>query len=109
MKWAFWRRRKPRATDPGRTDARPSGSEEAAADEAGGRTGQAARLRARVRRRLIGAAALLLGTAVGGPMMLDRAPPPLPHNIPNHIPSEPGPFPPRLSLPPSSPSSAPRP
>ncbi len=107
MKWAFWRRRKPRATDPGRTDARPSGSEEAAADEAGGRTGQAARLRARMRRRLIGAAALLLGTAVVVPMMLDRAPPPLPDNIPIDIPSERVPFTPRLSLPASAPTSAP--
>jgi len=109
MKWAFWRRRKPRATDPGRTDARLSGSEEAAADEAGGRTGQAARLRARMRRRLIGAAALLLGTAVVVPMMLDRAPPPLPDNIPIDIPSERVPFTPRLSLPasaPGAPSSA---
>ena len=107
MKWAFWRRRKPRATDPGRTDARLSGSEEAAADEAGGRTGQAARLRARMRRRLIGAAALLLGTAVVVPMMLDRAPPPLPDNIPIDIPSERVPFTPRLSLPASAPTSAP--
>ncbi|TMH74413.1 MAG: hypothetical protein E6H52_13275 [Betaproteobacteria bacterium] len=107
MKWAFWRRRKPRATDPGRTDARLSGSEEAAADEAGGRTGQAARLRARMRRRLIGAAALLLGTAVVVPMMLDRAPPPLPDNIPIDIPSERVPFTPRLSLPVSAPTSAP--
>ena len=107
MKWAFWRRRKPRATDPGRTDARLSGSEEAAADEAGGRTGQAARLRARMRRRLIGAAALLLGTAVVVPMMLDRAPPPLPDNIPIDIPSERVPFTPRLSLPASAPTSTP--
>jgi DedD protein len=114
MKWAFWRRRKPRATDPGRTDARLSGSDEAAADEAGGRTGQAARLRVRMRRRLIGAAALLLGTAVVVPMMLDRAPPPLPDNIPIDIPSERTPFTPRLSLPSSAlrapeggPSSAP--
>jgi len=107
MKWAFWRRRKPRATDPGPTDARLSGSEEAAADEAGGRTGQAARLRARMRRRLIGAAALLMGTAVVVPMMLDRAPPPLPDNIPIDIPSERVPFTPRLSLPASAPTSAP--
>src|SRR6266403_937926 len=105
MKWAFWRRRKPRATDPGRTDARLSGSEEAAADEAGGRTGQAARLRARMRRRLIGAAALLMGTAVVVPMMLDRAPPPLPDNIPIDIPSERVPFTPRLSLPTSAPGA----
>jgi DedD protein len=106
MKWAFWRRRKPRATDPGRTDARLSGSDEAAADEAGGRTGQAARLRVRMRRRLIGAAALLLGTAVVVPMMLDRAPPPLPDNIPIDIPSERTPFTPRLSLPASAPGAS---
>jgi hypothetical protein len=100
MRWAFWRRRKARATDPGRTDARPG--EEPAGDEGGLRIGQAARLRVRMRRRLIGAAALLLGTAVVVPMMLDRAPPPLPDNIPIDIPSERTPFVPRLSLPSSA-------
>src|SRR5882757_7474202 len=108
MKWAFWRRRKPRVTDPGRTDTKPGvRSDESGADEAGLRAGQAARVRARMRRRLIGAAALLLGTAVLVPMILDPAPKPLPDNIPIDIPSERTPFAPRLSLPTETGQSAP--
>src|SRR6267378_3894052 len=113
MKWAFWRRRKPRATGPGRTDVRQGESAARAEDPAEEfvvRVGRAGQIRARMRRRLIGAAALLLGTAVVVPMMLDRAPPPLPDNIPIDIPSERTPFTPRLSLPasaPGAPSSAP--
>jgi DedD protein len=102
MKWAFWRRRKPRATGQGRTDARlsePIARTEGPADEPVVRVGRAAQIRVRMRRRLIGAAALLLGTAVVVPMMLDPAPRPLPDNIPIDIPSERTPFSPRLSLP----------
>jgi DedD protein len=109
MKWAFWRRRKPRATGPGRTDAQQGDaaalSDELAADQPGSRVVHAAQLRVRMRRRLIGAAALLLGTAVVVPMMLDPAPRPLPDNIPIDIPSERTPFAPRLSLPPTAPSA----
>jgi len=109
MKWAFWRRRKPRATEPGRTDPRKGGAgdrfDEAGSEEGGLDLAQAARLRVRMRRRLIGAAALLLGTAVVVPMMLDPAPRPLPDNIPIDIPSERTPFAPRLSLP-TEPASA---
>ncbi|HWY72731.1 MAG TPA: SPOR domain-containing protein [Burkholderiaceae bacterium] len=108
MNWAFWRRRKPRVTERGRADrGSTSGSEESLAEDAGLRIGQAARIRVRMRRRLIGAAALLLGTAVVVPMMLDPAPRPLPDNIPIDIPSERTPFAPRLSLPSSAPASAP--
>jgi DedD protein len=84
-------------------------SEGAGVDETALRAGKAARIRVRMRRRLIGAAALLLGTAVVVPMMLDPAPRPLPDNIPVDIPSERTPFAPRLSLPPApgAPSSAP--
>jgi len=103
MKWAFWRRRKPRATGPGRTDAQQGEeavrSGELAVDPGGVRAGHAAQIRVRMRRRLIGAAALLLSTAVVVPMMLDPAPRPLPDNIPIDIPSERTPFAPRLSLP----------
>jgi DedD protein len=111
MKWAFWRRRKPRATRPGRTQEQQgemaAGSQESAADQAGARVVHAVQLRVRMRRRLIGAAALLLGTAVVVPMMLDPAPRPLPDNIAIDIPSERTPFTPRLSLPPAAPSEAP--
>jgi DedD protein len=60
-------------------------------------------MRVRMRRRLIGAAALLLGTAVLVPMILDPAPKPLPDNIPIDIPSERTAFTPRLSLPANGP------
>jgi DedD protein len=76
-------------------------SEGAGVDEAALRAGKA-RIRVRMRRRLIGAAALLVGTAVVVPMMLDPAPRPLPDNIPVDIPSERTPFSPRLSLPSSA-------
>ncbi|HEX4584151.1 MAG TPA: SPOR domain-containing protein [Burkholderiaceae bacterium] len=113
MKWAFWRRRRPRATGPRRPDAAAGGtgfrSEEPTGDESALGADQTLQLRVRMRRRLIGAAALLLGTAVVVPMMLDRAPPPLPDNIPIDIPSERTPFAPRLSLPASAPrTGAPR-
>jgi DedD protein len=74
-------------------------SEGAGADAAAARAGQAAAIRVRMRRRLIGAAALLVGTAVVVPMMLDPAPRPLADSIPVDIPSERTPFAPRLSLP----------
>jgi DedD protein len=74
-------------------------SEGAGTDAAAARAGQAAAIRVRMRRRLIGAAALLVGTAVVVPMMLDPAPRPLADNIPVDIPSERTPFAPRLSLP----------
>jgi DedD protein len=108
MNWAFWRRRKPRATRPGRTEVQQgdtAASEELAVDPAGVRIGTAARIRIRMRRRLIGAAALLLGTAVVVPMMLDPTPRPLPDNIPIDIPSERTPFAPKLSLPATAPSA----
>jgi DedD protein len=104
MKWAFWRRRKPRANGvgrgAGRGDANSGGrSGDPGADPAGSRADEAAQLRRRTRQRLIGSAVLLLGTAVVVPMLLDPAPRPLPDNIPIDIPSERTPFVPRLSLP----------
>jgi DedD protein len=107
MKWAFWRRRKARATGQGRTDARQGESAarlEELPDEVV-QVGDAAQLRVRMRRRLIGAAALLLGTAVVVPMMLDPTPRPLPDNIAIDIPSERTPFAPRLSLPSETPGA----
>jgi DedD protein len=56
-------------------------------------------MRARARRRLIGAAALLLAAVIVVPMILDPAPKPLPSNIPIDLPSEKSPFKPRLALP----------
>jgi DedD protein len=56
-------------------------------------------LRVRARRRLIGAAALLLAAVVLVPMVLDPAPRPVADTVPIDIPSEKTPFTPRLSLP----------
>lgn len=56
-----------------------------AGDEAGGRQGEArdpaAELRARTRRRLIGASLLLLAAIIVLPMLLDTRPRPVPENI----------------------------
>ena len=57
-------------------------------------------VRVRARRRLIGAAALLLTVAIVVPMVLDPEPRPASDNIAIDIPSEKTPFTPRLALPP---------
>jgi DedD protein len=96
MGWAFWRRED---SDP--RDAAPPARRANALDEGeGGRADPTAALRVRARRRLIGAAALLLAVAVILPMVLDKEPRPLPDSIPIDIPSEKTPFSPRLALPP---------
>lgn len=113
MKWAFWRRRKSRNSGGRRADPRAASdaSDAAAAGRSGAgaaeRAEQAEQLRARARRRLIGAAVLLLGAAVFVPMFLDPAPRPLPDNIPIDIPSDRTPFAPRLSLPAEPPAEHP--
>lgn len=108
MKWAFWRSGKTRVTGPGRTDSKSGDRfEQAADDDAGVRIGQATQIRVRMRRRLIGAAALLVGSAVVIPMMLDPTPRPLADNIPIDIPTERTPFAPRLSLPAEPATAAP--
>ena len=57
-------------------------------------------VRGRARRRLIGAAALLLTVAIVFPMVLDPEPKPTSDNIAIDIASEKTPFTPRLTLPP---------
>ncbi len=57
-------------------------------------------VRVRARRRLIGAAALLLTVAIVVPMVLDPEPRPVSDSIAIDIPSEKTPFTPRLTLPP---------
>jgi DedD protein len=100
MKWAFWRRRKRRAGSASRTPSTTGGSPEEGSTESRDATENlAAQIRARSRRRLIGAAVLLLGAAAILPMLLDSAPRPLPDNIPIDIPSERTAFSPRLTLP----------
>ncbi len=93
MKWAFWRDRQAGS-------ARKSG-----ADDAREQTGSdpAAELHARTRRRLIGAAALLLAAVILVPMVLEPKPKPIPDSVAIDIPSDKTPFTPRLS--PPAPSS----
>jgi len=107
MNLAFWRRRRDSAgAAPKRSSARAAtnaGSPSTAPGEdndAGDRSVDASALRVRARRRLIGAAALLLTVAVVVPMLLDPAPRPVSDGIAIDIPSEKTPFAPRLSLPP---------
>jgi DedD protein len=99
MKWAFWRRRKSKNSGARRADPRAESEADKSAGDPAAVAEQAEQLRARARRRLIGAAVLLLGAAVFVPMFLDPAPRPLPDNIPIDIPSDRTPFAPRLSLP----------
>lgn len=90
MAWAFWRS--------GRKAAPARDAD--AAGESAGRADPTAELKVRARRRLIGAAALLVAVVLVVPMILDRTPRPVPDSIPIDIPSEKTPFTPRLSLPP---------
>ncbi len=96
MRWGFWRRAGADARD-----AAPSAGRARLGDDNGGRTDPTAALRIRARRRLIGAAALLLAVAVALPMVLDKEPRPVSDSIPIDIPSDRTPFSPRLALPPA--------
>lgn len=102
MGWRFWRR-----ADAQTRDATPAAGRGRSGDENGGRADPTAALRIRARRRLIGAAALLLAVAVVLPMVLDKEPRPVPDSIPIDIPSDRTPFSPRLVLPPPDAGSAP--
>ncbi len=96
MALAFWRRKDSRAES-----ARVRRTASANPVDESGRPGDSATaVRVRARRRLIGAAALLLTVAIVVPMLLDPASKPVPDNIAIDIPSEKTPFTPRLSLPP---------
>lgn len=95
MKWAFWRR------DPEAQTARGGARRATRDDDADpGRVDPATALKIRARRRLIGAAMLLLAAVILVPMVLDPAPRPVPATVPIDIPSEKTPFTPRLPLPP---------
>jgi DedD protein len=91
---AFWRRKEPAA------DTRSKRASSRLTDETPGRSEPADAVRVRARRRLIGAAALLLTAAIVVPMLLDPEPKPTSDNIAIDIPSEKTPFTPRLTLPP---------
>jgi DedD protein len=91
MGFAFWRRKD--------EDARGAAADPAEPDPTELDPAQLARVRAR--RRLIGAAALLLGAVVVVPLLLDREPRAVPDNIVIDIPSEKSRFAPKLSVPPA--------
>jgi DedD protein len=93
MTFAFWRAKDPPAR---RDSAAPKSRSRGDGPEAE----EPATLRVRARRRLIGAAALLLAAAIGVPLLLDPAPRAPDDSIPIDIPSERQTFTPRLSLPP---------
>lgn len=95
---AFWRRKSNTAKS-ARVRVQGAASLDSV-DEESGRIEPAAAVRIRARRRLIGAAALLLTAAIVVPMLLDSQPTPVPDNIAIDIPSEKTPFTPRLPLPP---------
>jgi DedD protein len=109
MYLAFWRRKSgsanaARKRSPQSASPAPAPGE----DDGSGRADDTGAVRVRARRRLIGAAALLLAMAIIVPMLLDPAPRPLSDNIAIDIPSEKTPFTPRLSLPPvPAPESSP--
>lgn len=89
---AFWRSKDSAATPQERARKRST--------QGAGRLEPADTVRVRARRRLIGAAALLLVVAIVVPMLLDPEPKPVSDNIAIDIPSEKTPFTPRLTLPP---------
>lgn len=98
MKLAFWKRSKAR---------RPEAGAGAAGSDAGIEDPDQAdieHLRTRARRRLIGAAALLLVVVIAVPMVLDPAPRAVADNIPIDLPSDRTPFAPKLL---SSPAALP--
>lgn len=91
MGFAFWRRKDEGARDDPADAVDPASAE---LDPS-----QVARVRAR--RRLVGAAALLIGAVVVVPLVLDREPRSVPDNIVIDIPSEKSRFTPKLSVPPA--------
>lgn len=99
MPLAFWRRDSD-STDAAKVRAprRATSAPSNLADEETGRS-DAENVRVRARRRLIGAAALLLAVAIVVPMTLDPEPKLVADNVAIDIPSEKTPFTPRLSLP----------
>ena len=103
MPLVFWRRKNSAV----RTTQKRASSTHSVGETAG-RVEPAETVRIRARRRLIGAAALLLTVAIVVPMVLDPEPKPASDNIAIDIPSEKTPFAPRLTLPPvPSPESVP--
>lgn len=91
MKWASWRASDAKNASPDDDSRDPTGRD------------PAAELRARTRRRLIGAAALLLAAVILVPMVLDSTPRSVPDNVAIDIPGDKVPFAPRLPAPADTP------
>jgi len=100
MKWAFWRSDAASAPAVGSRTASARAIRAITEESDPSRADPAIALKIRARRRLIGAAALLLAAVIVVPMILDPAPRPVPDTVPIEIPSEKTPFTPRLPLPP---------
>ena len=100
MKLAFWKSKPARRSGAAAPDTEPALDD--TDDEA-----RLARLRVRARRRLVGAAALLLAVVIVVPMVLDPTPHPLPDNIPIDLPSDRTSFTPKLAPPPVEAAPAP--
>ncbi|HYA66061.1 MAG TPA: hypothetical protein VEE84_05195, partial [Burkholderiaceae bacterium] len=104
MKLAFWGRKRTRRSAPEAPDAGVEPQFETAED---GETASASALaRVRMRRRLIGAAALLLAVVILVPMLLDSTPRAVSDNIPIELPSDKTRFVPRIPTPPPEVSGA---
>lgn len=105
MNWAFWRSDK---GEGGRAAGRPR-PDKAARESDSERVDEAAALRAQARRRLIGAAVLLLATAAVVPLILDPLPRAVPDSIPIELRSDKAPdkvsSPPRVPVPLPDPAS----
>jgi DedD protein len=101
MKLAFWKRSRPRRPEAGADAGGPD------ADSENPDQADIEHLRARARRRLIGAAALLLVVVIAVPMVLDPTPRAVPDNIPIDLPSDRTPFAPKLAAAAAAPTPAP--
>ena len=95
MKWAFWRSETSIGQRADRAARTGKGLPEAETD----RADEAAMLRAQTRRRLIGAAVLLLATTAVAPLVLDPLPRPVPESIPIEVRGDKTPFSSKVPLP----------
>jgi DedD protein len=105
MNWAFWRSDKGEGS---RARGQPR-SDKAARESDSERVDEAAALRVQARRRLIGAAVLLLATAAVVPLILDPLPRAVPDSVPIEVRSDRAPdkvsSPPRVPVPLPDPAS----
>lgn len=99
MKWAFWRSESSMGRQAAAGARAGKGTGEAEAERIDERVDEASALRRQARRRLIGAAVILLATAAVVPLVLDPQPRPLPESIPIEVRGDSASFTPRVPLP----------